>query len=199
MAWQIYIHGFNSGKGSRSADALKRVTGKPVFCPVNDYGKPYLECLSCLEKQIRDNAPKGERLCVMGTSLGAFYALQLRLPDIERVIAWNPVIYPALQLAQFVGKNTRFTDNQDWIFPGSSLLSYAMAADPRQWDNFYQQRLVREDKAPLSAPPRFVIIGKNDELLDPELALIYWRDHANLLEIPSGHSIENFDHVLDLL
>lgn len=201
MAFYIYIHGLNSGRQSRSGAALEKVIGAPVFRAVNDYSKPYGECLADLVRQIRQNAPAGESLRVMGTSLGGFYALQLRLPEIERVMAWNPVVFPALQLARFVGKNTRFTDNADWFFPQSSLLSYAAAPDPRQWDNFYQARQAKADKrGTVGQPPlRFVTIGKRDDLLDPELCAIYWRGHASLMEIDSGHSVENFEHVLGFL
>lgn len=205
MAYYIYIHGFNSGKGSHSAQKLEAVIGAPIFCPENDYSKPYAEVMSSLVEQISANSPAGqeEQVCVMGTSLGAFYALQLRLPTIGRVIAWNPVIYPALQLARFTGKNTRFTDGREWNFPKSALISYAVAADPRQWDNFYRQEQISRDKDAwinvLPIPPRFVVLGVHDELLDTPLAHAYWQGHARLLEIDSGHHVENFDHVLTLL
>lgn len=203
--YYVYIHGFNSGKGSRSAQALEKVIGAPIFCPVNDYSRPFSECMAALVEQIKAKGPSGqeEQVCVMGTSLGGFYALQLRMPTIGRVIAWNPVIYPALQLASFVGKNTRFTDNQDWNFPEASLLSYAAAADPRQWDNFYRQEQIRANKDAwinvLPIPPRFVVLGAHDELLNTPLAHAYWQDHVRLLEIDSGHHVQNFDHVLTLL
>lgn len=205
MAWHVYIHGFNSGKGSRSARKLEETIGAPVFCPVNDYSKPFAEVMAALAGQITKNRPVNaeERICVMGTSLGGFYALQLRLPAMERVIAWNPVIFPALQLARFVGKNTRFTDNREWNFPREALISYAAAADPRQWDNFYLQRQRKEGRdaaANISpVPPRCVVLGTHDELLDAPLARAYWEGHARLLEIDSGHHVENFDHVLTLL
>lgn len=204
MPFYVYIHGFNSGKGSRSGQLLERVIGAPVFCPVNDYSRPYAECMAALTEQISKNCPASqEQICVMGTSLGGFYALQIRLPVPGRVIAWNPVIFPALQLAKFVGKNTRFTDNQDWDFPESSLLSYAAAPDPREWRNFYQRQILGENGADwtdtLPLPPRFVVLGSHDELLNPQLAQNYWQEHARLLEIDAGHHIENFDHVMALL
>lgn len=205
MAYYVYIHGFNSGKGSRSARILEEVIGAPIFCPVNDYSQPFAKVMDSLAERILKNSPpeEQEQVCVMGTSLGGFYALQLRLPVIGRVIAWNPVIFPALQLARFVGKNTRFTDNKDWNFPEDALLSYAEAADPRQWDNFYRQRQIEKNKDAwinvLPVPPRFVVLGIHDELLNAPLAKAYWQDHARLLEIDSGHHVENFDHVLTLL
>ena len=204
MPQYVYIHGFNSGKGSSSAKKLEQAIGAPVFCPVNDYSRPFDECMASLREQIIKGCLAGEeQICVMGTSLGGFYALQLRLPEPGRVIAWNPVIFPALQLARFVGKNTRFTDGQDWNFPESSLLSYAAAPDPREWANFRQRALLKEQKSQwvdaLPIPPRFVVIGVKDDLLDPRLGQAYWKGHARLLEIDASHHVEDFSHVLTLL
>lgn len=193
----VYIHGFNSGSQSRSGRELQRVIGAPVYCPQNDYSRPFAECLANLEKLVAENTnPADGQICIMGTSLGGFYAMQLRLPFTGRVIVWNPVIFPALQLAQFIGGNVRFTDNVEWNFSRESCLSYAVAADPRQWDNFYCQG---KNLPPMPQPPRHVVLGVHDELLDWQLASVYWKGHASILETDSGHHVENFEHVLALL
>lgn len=201
MPFYVYIHGFNSGKGSRSGKALEKVLGKAVFCPVNDYSRPFSECITSLSEQISQNCPaSAAHLYLMGTSLGGFYALQLRSPMPTKVIAWNPVIYPAMQLAQFVGKNIRFTDNQEWDFPETSLLSYATAPDPREWENFYFHELESAENTSLGrVPPRVVFIGVHDELLNPHLGRAYWQGHARLLDLDAGHHIENFEHILNVL
>ena len=82
----------------------------------------------------------------MGSSLGGFYALQLRLPSIMHVVAWNPVVFPALQLAQFLGRNTRFSDGQEWEFTRNIMLSYAQSPDPRPWRNEMWFREVRRER-----------------------------------------------------
>lgn len=193
----VYIHGFNSGSQSRSGKELQRIIGAPVYCPQNDYSRPFAECLENLGRQIAANTnPADGQICVMGTSLGGFYALQLRLPEIGRVIAWNPVIYPAVQLKQFIGKNVRFTDNVEWNFSREACLSYAAAADAREWGNFY---LAAHPLLACAKPTRYVVLGIHDELLDAELARTHWQNHASLLEIDSGHHVENFGHVLALL
>lgn len=193
----VYIHGFNSGSQSRSGRELQKIIGAPVYCPQNDYSRPFAECLSNLEKMISENTnPADGQICLMGTSLGGFYATQIRLPFIGRVIAWNPVIFPALQLARFIGKNTRFTDNVEWNFSGDACVSYAEAADPRQWDNLYCNG---KQLPPMPMPSRYVVLGVHDELLDWHMASVYWKKHASTLEIDSGHHVENFEHVLALL
>lgn len=195
----LYIHGFNSGPQSRSGTSLELLLGKPVLRAHNDYSLPYLECLARLNQFIYDNCPQDDSLCVMGTSLGGFYALQLRLPQIERVVAWNPVTFPALQLADFVGENVRFTDGQKWNFSREALLSYGKAADPREWLNFYWQACYAESVQAAVCPQRQIIIGNHDELLDHELSELYWEGHAAVQVIDSGHSIEDFRHAREFL
>lgn len=50
----------------------------------------------------------------MGSSLGGFYALELRHSFIIHAVSWNPVVFPAMQLEQFLGHNVRFSDGQAW-------------------------------------------------------------------------------------
>lgn len=195
----VYIHGFNSGIGSRSGQALTELLDQPVFCPENDYSNSFEHCRHALEKQIKNSVKPNAEICLLGTSLGGFYALQLRIGQVAQVVAWNPVVFPALQLAQFVGENTRFTDGKKWIFSREALLSYAMAADPRIWKNFaWRQKYGHYDDAP-DKPRRMIFLGDHDELLDHEVAAAFWEGHAPVHIISSGHSIENFEHLLEYL
>ncbi|MBR5734230.1 MAG: hypothetical protein IKX79_01645, partial [Desulfovibrionaceae bacterium] len=76
-----------------------------------------------------------DRICLMGCSLGGFYALHMRHPAICHIVAWNPAVFPAAQLKDFVGTQTRFTDGEEWEFTDEALYSYAAAPDPRPWLN----------------------------------------------------------------
>lgn len=185
----FYIHGFNSGPQSRSGTALEGLLGKPVIRCHNDYSKSFPECLEKLNQFILEHSG-GEKACILGTSLGGFYALQLRLPCIAKVGAWNPVIFPALQAAGFVGENTRFTDGAVWTFTREALLSYAGAPDPRVWQNSFW------NGARDSGPDRNIFFGVNDDLLDHEVGVAFWKNHARIELIESGHHIEDFSHSL---
>lgn len=132
----VYIHGFNSSARSLSGQKLSDLLNAKVICPEYDYARPFSECMASIRRQIVEAVDENnDRICVMGSSLGGFYALQLRLPSIMHVVAWNPVVFPALQLAQFLGRNTRFSDGQEWEFTRSIMLSYAQSPDPRPWRN----------------------------------------------------------------
>ena len=166
----VYIHGFNSGRNSHSGRALAEVLGQPVICPEYDYSKSFSECLASLRQQISEAIDeKNDRVTLMGSSLGGFFALQLRHPAIMHICVWNPVIYPAMQLGQFLGKNTRFSDGVDWDFTREALLSYAQAPDPRPWRNemWARERQFARGKAELSQPC-FTLGGRGFTLLAGE-------------------------------
>lgn len=163
----VYIHGFNSGRNSHSGRALAELLGQPVICPEYDYSKSFAECLVSLRQQIVEAIDeKNDRVTVMGSSLGGFFALQLRHPAIMHTVAWNPVIFPAIQLGQFLGANTRFSDGEEWEFTREALLSYAQAPDPRPWRNemwVREQRRLKDGKA--LSQPGFEIGGRGFTLL----------------------------------
>ena len=156
----IYIHGLNSGAQSRSGRELSELLGTEVIRPEYDYARPFAECLCSLRRQILEAVDeKNDRLCVMGSSLGGFYALQLRHPAIVHVAAWNPVVFPAMQLEQFLGTNTRFTDGSSWEFTRETLLSYAQAPDPRPWRNEMWAREERREACAQEASAPFFMMG----------------------------------------
>lgn len=190
----FYIHGFNSGPQSRSGRELEHLLQEPVIRCNNDYSQPWQTCMTALSEFIIEQAGNSDA-CIMGTSLGGFYAMQLRLPCIVRVAAWNPVVFPALQLAKFTGENVRFTDGVAWNFSREALLSYAAAPDAREWKNFAWN--ASQDSG--TAPARKVFIGARDDVLDHEVGLNFWLNHADVELIDSGHSIADFSHSLSFI
>lgn len=183
----VYLHGFNSGSNSRSVKELSRILDTDVYCPEYDYSRSFQECIVSIEDQI--NLLFEKDLCIMGTSLGGFFALSLRHAAIRKVVAWNPVIYPAVQLTRFLGQNTRFSDGTDWILTRETVFSYARSADPRVWKNFYWDS--RKDVAPFP-PERRVFFGMRDDVLDSELGLTYWNGYAVTESVNSGHRIDDY-------
>ena len=194
-----YIHGFNSGAESRSGKLLQELLRRPVIRPQCDYSLPYAQCLADIRRQIAEQLGSGDRVCLMGSSLGGFYALNLRHPAICHVVAWNPVIYPAVQLGPLAGRNTRFTDGAEWEFTRDALLSYAAAPDPRPWRNSVWQEERRLAAGGAAPPPRDIFLGTHDELLSSPLARAYWQGAAVLHDIDSGHSIADYGHAAAVL
>lgn len=188
----VYIHGFNSAAECRSCKALREILQAPLLCPGYDYSRTFQECRDFLERTLQDILGPGDRLHILGSSLGGFYALQMRLAGIEAVTVWNPVIFPALQLARFVGGNVHFYGGGKWHFGRESLNSYAAAPDPRQWLNFYALDAWADERP--ARPRRKIYLGIHDDLLDPGLAESFWRGHADIESIGEGHSIADYSH-----
>jgi hypothetical protein len=223
----VYIHGFNSGKNSHSGQLLRVLLHADVLCPEYDYAYPFAECLRTLEEQIYASINVSrDRLCLMGSSLGGFYALQLRHSAIVHVCVWNPIVFPSLQMERFLGKNTRFSDNTEWEFGRDTLLSYAQAPDPRLWAGSAAQQeallgtelargqavtlgignksmqvgtdAYQQDELP-PVPRRDIFLGDQDELLDGQLTRQYWQHSATLHTIHFGHQITDYRHAEALL
>ena len=200
----VYIHGFNSGAESRSGRLLEQLHQQPVIRPQCNYSLPFAQCLDDMRRQISRQVSPSDRVCLMGSSLGGFYALNLRGPAICHVVAWNPVIYPAVQLEPFTGRNTYpMPAGRSPKITRRTLLSYAGAPDPRPWHN----RVWREEQArdggsggrTAAPPPRDIYLGTHDELLNSPLARAYWQGAATLHDIDAGHSIADYSPAADVL
>ena len=181
----VYIHGFNSNRNSRSAALLEQALGVGVFRVEYDAAQPMDACSEQIVSQLaRAAAGSHAGLCVMGSSLGGFYALltAVRCPAVRRVAAFNPVVYPAVQLAQFLGLNTMFVTGRQWEFTRTALYSYAKAPDPRAF-------AVRRD----------IVLGRRDELLDWQMCAAYWEGFARLSYSDDMHQIADFKPFLPLL
>lgn len=201
MSWQfVYIHGFNGSPCGPTLHALGKELNASVHACSYDYSRSWRECLARLEAQIAAfRLGADQKLCVFGGSLGGFYAMQLRRAPLDRVVVWNPVIYPAAQLARLVGENTRFIDGRRWIFTPAALYSYARAPDPREWKNSHWRELAEAGVLLEDEPRRAVILGENDELLDWRLAKAFWEGHAPVASIQAPHGLTEFSQVFQFL
>ncbi|MFW5490393.1 MAG: YqiA/YcfP family alpha/beta fold hydrolase [Desulfovibrio sp.] len=171
----VYVHGFNSSCQSTSAQRLEEALQLPIHRLDYKSQNTFKENLDQLALQVKDL----EEVFLIGTSLGGFYADQLLFtigyPKACGCALFNPVVHPCDQLAQFLGKNKNFTTDEEYIFTKPTLASYADAPDTRGLQI-----------------PRVVYIAHDDELLDPLVALEYWKGHSKVVDIKGGHRISSF-------
>ncbi len=174
-----YIHGFNSSPDSNTFKLLRQ------FFPdaqALDYPSSGLfpENLARLQKQARAlSIPSGTSLILVGSSLGGFYASQLSALLGCNCALFNPSVWPAQSLRQFVGPNTYFYGGQHWEFTETMCDSYGIFSDVRT--------------APVK---RFLVLGLADTLLNPEEARAYWKNHAAIHETNDGHSLAALDDTI---
>jgi hypothetical protein len=123
-----------------------------------------------------------ERMGVIGSSLGGFYATCVAQATGCRAVVLNPAVDPAHDLAKYIGEQTAWHDPQERFFFEPRFVDELRALDP----------------GPIAQPEKFfAVLAKGDEVLDwREMAARYAGGRVELLE-GSDHALSDFDDHLD--
>lgn len=169
-----HIHGFNSGPAS---ETLRKIQvhfplARALSYPCSGFFSANFQHLL---QQI-DALPGSGPLVLTGSSLGGFYAAQLGAYLGCPCAMFNPAVEPAKNLGQFLGPNTNIHTGEVWTFTAAMQASYESFPDPRR-----------------VSLRRLLVLGRNDNLLDPSVARAYWQGHAVILETDDDHAIARVD------
>ena len=186
----LYLHGFRSSPQSvksRKMAALVRERHPTVhwWCPQLP-ASPQAALQMVFDEIAGWPQHAGyQRMAVIGSSLGGFYATAVAERTGCKAVLLNPAVEPARDLAGYIGEQTT------WHNPDEHF--------------FFEPRFVDELKAqhagPLRAPGNYLaIIAKGDEVLDwREMTARYAGAHIRLLE-GGDHALSDFDrHVPEIL
>ena len=174
----LYLHGFRSSPQSTKA----RKVGAWVAAnrPEVVWHCPQLlpspcEAFDAIETSIV--AWPKERMAVIGSSLGGFYATAVAERTGCRAVLLNPVIEPARDLAPHIGETTAWHSDERFFFR-AEFIDELRAISP----------------ARLTQPARyFAVIAKGDEVLDwREMQARYAGCRIELLE-GGDHALSDFD------
>ena len=185
----LYLHGFRSSPKSFKAQRLAAwlAEHRPEvtwWCPQlppspRDAMRLVLDGIAAWPK---------ERMAVLGSSLGGFYATVVA----ERIgcpaVLMNPAVDPARDLAGFIGEQTMYHAPEDHFFFRAEYIDELRAMAP----------------AAITNPQRYLaIVAKGDEVLDwREMNARYAATQLRLLE-GSDHGLSDFDvhlpHILRFL
>ena len=185
----LYLHGFRSSPKSFKAQRLAAwlAEHRPEvtwWCPQlppspRDAMRLVLDGIAAWPK---------ERMAVLGSSLGGFYATVVA----ERIgcpaVLMNPAVDPPRDLAGFIGEQTMYHAPEDHFFFRAEYIDELRAMAP----------------AAITNPQRYLaIIAKGDEVLDwREMNARYAATQLRLLE-GSDHGLSDFDvhlpHILRFL
>ena len=123
-----------------------------------------------------------ERMAVVGSSLGGFYATRVALETGCRAVVLNPAVDPARDLARHIGEQTSWHNPDERFF----------------FRTEYVDELRELTCGDLPQPERVLaVIAKGDEVLDwREMAGRYPRSPMKLLE-GSDHALSDFDQHID--
>ena len=182
----LYLHGFRSSPQSFKAQRLAawlRAQRPDVtwWCP--QLPPSPRDAMSLVSRGTERWA--AERMAVVGSSLGGFYASVVAERTGCPAVLLNPAINPARDLASYIGEQTSYHDPDDHFFFRAEYVTQLRLLTPRA----------------ITRPERyFAVIAKGDEVLDwREMAARYAGAPMRLLE-GSDHALSDFDaHLPQLL
>lgn len=171
----LYLHGFrsspNSAKAQKMADIVQsQHPGVTWWCPQ----------LPASPQQAIEMVLQGvsawprERMAIVGSSLGGFYAAWLAQQLDCPAVLLNPAVHPARDLAGYIGEHPAWHDPAQKVF----------------FEAAYVQELAELEAQPPSAQARtLAVIAKGDEVLD-------WREMLARHEAGQVRLVEGSDHAL---
>lgn len=179
----LYLHGFRSSprsfKAQRMAAAVReRHPAVNWWCPQLP---PSPRAAMALVREGIAAWPR-DRMAVVGSSLGGFYATWVAEETACRAVLLNPAVDPARDLGRYIGEQTSWHDPQEHFYFAPE----------------YVDELRALERGPVAHPERyFALIAKGDEVLDwREMTGRYPGVRTKLLE-GSDHALSDFGQHLD--
>ncbi len=179
----LYLHGFRSSP--RSAKAQQVAARVARDHPAVTWWCPQLPpSPQAAMRLVMDGIaawPK-DRVGVIGSSLGGFYATHVAARTGCRAVVLNPAVHAARDLARHIGEQTAWHDPSERFF-----------FEPR-----FVDELRALEHGPLPHPERlFAVVAKGDEVLDwREMAGRYPGSPLKLLD-GGDHALSDFDDHID--
>jgi predicted esterase YcpF (UPF0227 family) len=171
----LYLHGFRSSPKSFKAQLMGgwiRDHRPEVrwWCP--QLPPSPREAMAMVFEQLA--AWPVERMAVVGSSLGGFYATVVAERTGCRAVLLNPAINPARDLAGYIGDLTSFHDPEDHFYFKPEYVTQLRLMTPRA----------------ITRPERyFPVLAKGDEVLD-------WREMSDRYDSAPMRLIDGSDHAM---
>ena len=182
----VYLHGFRSSPNSSKA----QLTGEAIASLVKDSQAIEWYCpqlppspqaaMTMVKQKIAET--KAKDLCIIGSSLGGFYATYLaeQYPH-AKAIMLNPAVRAARELAPYVGQLTAYDSDE-----------------PFDWRAEYVEQLKEQQVEEVTHAERyFLLAAKGDELLDWREMVEHYAGAKHLIIEGSDHGITEYPRYLD--
>ena len=179
----VYLHGFNSSPQSAKAQYLKRYLdergkGAEFACPQLPH-RPDL-ALGVVEAELVQR-PK-EKITLVGSSLGGFYATWLAEKHDVRAVLINPAIDPHVGLRAYLGPQQGFHGGEAYELTEEHL---------RQWKELIVSRV---------RPERYLLLVETgDEVLDYRAAVRKYRGAKQVVVQGGDHTLVTFPEQIPLI
>ena len=188
----LYLHGFRSSPQSMKAQKVAaRVQARhpAVVCWCPQLPPSPATAIALLEQGVADWP--SERMVVVGSSLGGFYARWLGLRLGCRAALLNPAVHPARDLEAFVGEQT------SWHDPDQRFLFEPVFVD--QLRAMETEIAEGAASAATSTESLFAIVAQGDEVLDWQEMVDFCAGGETTVLPGSDHAISDFDQHIDAL
>ncbi len=112
----LYLHGFNSGPGSKKARQTREWLKKNApninfICPqLSPYAK---EALIQIEKIVNKYI---DSISLLGSSMGGFLGTYLVEKYSIKGAFVNPAVNPSRGLSNYIGQNRNYLSDETWVF-----------------------------------------------------------------------------------
>lgn len=183
----VYLHGFRSSPQSFKARLLaQRLAGlgraAEWLCPALPVSP--VEAVELAEREIAARVQDGERVTLIGSSLGGYFATYLAEKHGWRAVLLNPAVVPDRDLSKYLGEQPL------WHGGGSIVV------EPRHLDELRSLAV-----ATVTRPERYwLIAATGDEVLDYREMLAHYAGVPTRLIEGSDHGISEFaDYVDDVI
>jgi hypothetical protein len=176
----LYLHGFRSSPQSAKAQQFQqalqaRGMADQLLLP-HLPSSPKAAIALCL-KLVQDT-PK-ENLCIVGSSLGGYYATYLAETLDCRAVCINPSTYAARDLATQLEVRTQYHSDDPFVFKAEYIKELA------------------ELFVPQLQPQRYLLLaGQQDELLDWQEMQARFAGAQQILAPDQDHAFSGFEHYL---
>ncbi|HEU4645362.1 MAG TPA: YqiA/YcfP family alpha/beta fold hydrolase [Burkholderiales bacterium] len=172
----VYLHGFNSSPHSHKAQVLSAYMAERGLAA--QYACPALPPLAgdavAVVEALMARHPGG-RLCLLGSSLGGFYATHLAEKHGARAVLLNPAVDPQVGLRAYLGEQKNLHTGEPYLLTEAHL---------RDWG-----KLV----APRITPSRYLLIVETgDEVLDYRKAVERYRGAEQIVIEGGDHSLQSY-------
>ena len=180
----VYIHGFNSSSSSHKSNQLRERLASlgrenEFACPALPY-QPR-EAIALLERQV--SRAHADKVTLVGSSLGGFYATCLTERLGMRSVLVNPAITPHEGLRSYLGpqKNLYTGDEYELTEEHLAQLAQLHVAKPARINSY------------------LLMHTTGDELLDWRVAVDHYRGCRQIIVQGSDHGFGEFGDYIDMV
>lgn len=181
----LYLHGFRSSpqsyKAQLMAQALRERRLQALWhCPQLP-ASPAQAIAQCHQLISQFAANPANDLCIIGSSLGGYYAAHLAQVYDCRAVLLNPAVYAARDLVTQVGSHKCYHSDQDFHFLPEYVHELAALALTR----------------PSSPEKMYLLAAQGDEVLDWREMVDWCRDCPTTVIKGGDHGLSDFPRYLN--